>query len=127
MLPKTKGLKRKNTKYPGLTPSVHPRNRQEYIDYDYVHQLSAKEKEWLSNFTEEYLGGNFQHAGTKMHKSKKERKTCYDRTNARNRDMYSKAVATKRLMSIDDVTDMYEDRSTNEDILIKKLDDSTNE
>lgn len=43
-------LKRKN----------HPRQRREYVDYDYGDKLSCEDKEWLSKFTNEFYGADFQ-------------------------------------------------------------------
>lgn len=68
---------------------VNPKNRWEHIDHDYLDKLSDKEKEWLSNFNEEYLSGNFNHKGKKFHKTKKEKRDCYNRNNARNRDLFT--------------------------------------
>lgn len=76
-------------KYPGLTPSVNARPRWEHIDHDYIDQLSNEEKQWLSNFNEEWLSGNFKHKGKKFHKTKKEKRACYSRNNSRNRDVMS--------------------------------------
>lgn len=59
------------------------------MDQDYINDLSDDEKQWLSNFMEEYMSGNFQHKGKKLHRTKKEKKTCYDRNNSRNRDVYT--------------------------------------
>ena len=86
---KKKKTKRSDVKYPGLVKEVHPKPRWEFIDFDYTEKLSPKEKEFLSNFNEEWLSGNFNHKGKKFHKTKKEKKTCYDRNNARNRDVYA--------------------------------------
>jgi hypothetical protein len=84
-----KKTKRSEVKYPGLDPSVHPKPRQEYIDFDYIDKLNDDEKKFLSNFNEEYMSGSFQHKGNKLHRTKEERKDCYDRNNARNRDISS--------------------------------------
>lgn len=84
-----KKTKRSKTKYPGLVKEVNPKTRWEYLDQDYIDKLSPKEKEWLSNFNEEYLSGNFKHPGKKLHKTTKERRECYTRNNARNRDLYT--------------------------------------
>lgn len=84
-----KKTKRSKTQFPGLDPSVNSRKRWEYMDQDYIDQLTDKEKEWLSNFNEEFIGANLKHKGKIFHKSKKDRKACYDRNNARNRDLYS--------------------------------------
>lgn len=81
--------KRSRIKYPGLDKSVHPKVRQDLIDHDYIDKLSPSEKKWLSDFNEEYLGGNFKHGGRVKHKTKKEKRDCYNRNNARNRDAMS--------------------------------------
>jgi hypothetical protein len=83
------GSKRSRTKYPGLVKEVNPRTRWEYLDQDYVDKLSDKEKEFLSNFNEEWLSGNFNHPGRKLHRTKKSRRECYGRNNARNRDLFT--------------------------------------
>lgn len=84
-----KPTKRSRTRFPGLVHEVNPRTRWENIDHDYVDQLSDKEKEWLSNFNEEYLSGNFNHKGKKFHRSKQSKRDCYNRNNARNRDLFT--------------------------------------
>ena len=76
-------------KYPGLTHNVNPKTRWELIDHDYIDKLSEEEKQWLSNFNEEYLSGNFNHKGKKFHKTKKSKRECYTRNNARNRDTFT--------------------------------------
>lgn len=77
--------KRDSIKYPGLEKRYNSRIRQEHLDQDYIDQLSEKEKEFLSNFNEEFYGGNFYHRGKKLHKSKKSKRACYSRNNAQNR------------------------------------------
>jgi hypothetical protein len=84
-----KKTKRSQTKNPGLVHEVNPKTRWELMDQDYINKLSEKEKEWLSNFNEEYISGNFSHKGKKFHKTKKARRECYSRNNARNRDLYT--------------------------------------
>jgi hypothetical protein len=85
--------KRSRTKYPGLDKSVNLRIRQELIDQDYISKLSDKEKKFLSDFNEESIGGNFNHSGKKLHKTKAQRKECYGNNNRRNRDVLSRATA----------------------------------
>lgn len=97
-----KGELRKRAKYPGLDKRVNARTRHEYIDFDYVDKLSDKEKEWLSNFNEEFMSGNFQHKGKIFHKSKKSKRECYSRNNARNRDASAIAMATGHLQQLGD-------------------------
>lgn len=64
------------------------------IDHDYLNKLNPEELRWLSNFNEEYISGNFKHGGKILHRTKKERKKCYDRNNSRNRDTLTIAKAT---------------------------------
>lgn len=84
-----KETKRSKVKFPGLVKAVNSRPRQEHIDFDYLDKLTDAEKQWLSNFNEEWLSGNFNHPGKIFHKSKKSKRDCYNRNNARNRDLYS--------------------------------------
>ena len=127
-----KTWRRSKVKYPGLDPSVNSKLRWEYIDHDYVARLSDEEKKWLSNFNEEYLSGNMNHPGKKFNKSKKRRKECYDRNNARNRDMYARNrvmslrtpsnwVGTDKFQST--IERLQDDQTNNpEDGIIEKLD-----
>jgi hypothetical protein len=66
------------------------------MDFDYLDKLSDSEKQWLSNFMEEYVSGNFTHKGKIMHRTKKEKRECYSRNNSRNRDALSISNATGR-------------------------------
>lgn len=68
---------------------MNPKTRWELIDQDYINKLSEEEKQWLSNFNEEYISGNFNHKGKRLHRKKKERLECYGRNNSRNRDMFT--------------------------------------
>lgn len=81
--------KRQKTPYAGLVKKVNGKRRWEYMDQDYIDKLSDKEKQWLSNFMEEELGGNFKHKGKKLNTSKKNKRRCYGNNNARNRDTYA--------------------------------------
>lgn len=66
---------------------MHPTNRWEFIDFDYIDKLTHEEKLYLSDFYEEYLSGNTNHDGRPvLHPTWKDLKPCYDRNNARNRD-----------------------------------------
>jgi len=46
---------------------------------------------------EEDLGARLNHPGPKIYKKKADKKGCFDRNNARNRDIYSLAKATGQL------------------------------
>lgn len=95
---KSKGVdKRKRDKHAGLKQENHPRIRHEYLDIDYVRDLTDKEKTYLAGFLDEYYGASLAPADEpkewrkNLHKSKKQRKKCMDRNNALNRDMYAQA------------------------------------
>ena len=88
---------RKTEPYPGLYPELHPRTRWEYFDQDYIDKLSPEEKQWLSNFNEEFVGGNFWHKnGDTIHTTPEHKTDCYRRNNSRNRDLY--AINRTRVM-----------------------------
>lgn len=71
------------------------------MDYDYLDKLSDKELEWLNNFTEEYVHANLTHKGKKLHKTKKLRLDCYNRNNARNRCIWTRAKAAGKTVDLD--------------------------
>jgi hypothetical protein len=91
-----KTTKRSAAKYPALRPELNPRTRYELLDYDYLDKLNQDEMQWLQDFTEEYVHANFNHPGRRIHKGRKHaqyKKDCYDRNNARNRCIWSRAKA----------------------------------
>jgi hypothetical protein len=87
------GDRRKRDPHAGLNPRMHPMARREYLDGDYYEKLNDKEKAFMSKFIDEYYGGSLANKDDKvkrkkdLHKTNKLRKECYDRNNARNRDM----------------------------------------
>lgn len=87
------GDRRKRDPHAGLNPRMHPMGRREYLDGDYYDKLNDKEKAFMSKFIDEYYGGSLANKDDKvkrrkdLHKTNKLRKECYDRNNARNRDM----------------------------------------
>ena len=132
-----KKRKRDLVKYPGLDKRFFSKIKQEYHDIDYAHKLSDKDQKWLSQFMEENLGAQLNEKTLKnkynkkpIHKSKAQKKDCYDRNNARQRDIYGLSRATGKLNDYDSnyVADYIESMSKDdmlsyEDELIKKLDD----
>lgn len=84
-----KNSRRSQTKNAALKPNLNIKNRQELIDFDYLDKLTDKEKAWLNNFVEEEINANFNHSGKVLNKSDKEKRTCYNRNNARNRDIFA--------------------------------------
>jgi hypothetical protein len=95
--------KQKRKNYPALNPFANKKIRREFIDVDYVDKLTDKEKEWLNKFMDEYNGANldFQNLKKNIHNSKKLKKDCTDRVNARNRDIYAMAKANGTLSNLD--------------------------
>jgi hypothetical protein len=120
--------KRDLTRYPGLEGRLFSKVKQEFHDIDYSHKLSAKEKDWLSRFMEEDLGARLNHSGTKLNKKKAQKKGCFDRNNARNRDLYSLARASGKLSgddparAIESLQEEYYDAQDIEDRLIDAID-----
>lgn len=60
------------------------------MDIDYVDQLNQEEKEWLSQFNNEYYGNTLNKDWRKNLHYKEQKKSIYDATNARNRDVFNK-------------------------------------
>jgi len=59
------------------------------MDQDYISKLGDDEKEWLSQFNNEYYGNTLNKDWRKNLHLKETKKAIYDGTNARNRDMYN--------------------------------------
>ncbi len=109
--------RRKKNKYPALKKNLNTKIRQDLIDYDYLTKLSPEEKEWLNKFTEEYVSASFKknkktgrYVGN-LHKNKQQRKDCYDRNNARNRDMFAISKTMNKLDGDEVLVDYLEDAS----------------
>jgi hypothetical protein len=124
--PASKSKKRDGRKYPGFDKGVNSRTRWEYLDQDYIDKLSPKDKKYLSDFMCEWMSGNFQHDGKKMHKTGQEKRDCYNRNNARNRDVYAIKKATGYLAPIEDHAQALESshisKDSNEDAIIELID-----
>lgn len=95
--------RRSKRKYPALEKGYNLKTRSNLIDYDYLDQLSEKDKKWLNAFTSEFINADMNHNGPKLHKTKKQRKDCFDRNNARNRDILTRAQAMGASDYLDDV------------------------
>lgn len=113
--------RRNRAPFPALEPRLNLKTRYDLVDYDYVDKLSDKEKAWLNSFTEEYVHANMKHDGKKLHKTKKLRKDCYDRNNARNRCILTKSKACGMTVSIDELEK--DDSLEMEDQIIENLDE----
>lgn len=115
--------RRNNTKFPALKPHLNLRTRYELIDYDYINKLSDEEKEWLNKFTEEYVNDNLDREKLRnnLHKTKKLKKDCDDRNNARNRDILTRVKAYGHVDNIDELKESDIINENFEDELIKKI------
>lgn len=103
---KKKARKKRDTKkYPGLDKTLFSKIKQEQWDLDYIEQLSPEDKKFMSKFMEEFVGARLNGKGKKLHKTKKLTKDCFDRNNARNRDIYAIARATGTLYEYDPYLD----------------------
>lgn len=94
----------KNTKYKALEPEINLKSRYEEIEdiASYAKDLPEEAKDWLNRFTQEYVCANFKHKGEKIHTTEKLRKSCFNRNNARNRDVYTQQKAQNSLNYIED-------------------------
>lgn len=110
--------KRKSQKYPNLDPSVNLRTRWEEVNdiASYAHKLSPEEKEWANKFVGEYVHAalDYDNLENNLHNTKELKKSCTDRNNARNRDIFTRARASGSLVGL---LDMHgeEDSGVNED------------
>ncbi len=118
--PKKTRSRRDSVKLPNLQAKYSPRIRGEYIDYDYLDQLSEKDKDWLDQFTGEFHGASFKKDGTDIQSYEKYGKDCNDRNNSANRDTYgilkNKANKhnNKRLVNYDAVGAEIENQASRE-------------
>lgn len=118
--------KRSKIKNSALRPEYNLKTRYELIaDYDYLDKLSDKEKAWLNKFTKEYVNAdlNTKKPNSNLHKSKKMKKDCYDRNNARNRCIYTRSKAAGVIKYIEDIPKKSSLKDLHiEEFLITKLD-----
>lgn len=113
-----KKTKRSKEKYPYLEKRLNSRVRQEYLDFDYINQLSDEEKEFLNKFAGEYYGGSFKKDGTDITATDKEGyRESYGRNNARNRCLYGQIrnkVSRTKLLNYEKVRNMVEEECVRE-------------
>lgn len=96
-------------------------------DYkNYKFKLSDDEKEWLNQFTEEYVNADLDRKDIKnnLHNTKRLKKDCDKRNNDRKKDLYTVGESHGKKMyfagmNLDDSEPVIDDY---EDLLIGKLD-----
>lgn len=86
----------------------------------YMDQLTEEEKQWLNNFSEEYVNANFTHSGDRIHPvvyeeyerkngtryvADKYKKDCEYNNNHRNMCIYTLSQSSGGLKFIDDLKD----------------------
>lgn len=130
---KQKNTRRGNTEHPALEPSLNLRSRFELLEFDYKDKLNKKQKDWLNKFNEEYVNASLdsKNLSKNLHNTDKLKKDCYNRNNARNRDILNRGKASGTLNYLEDLSK--EDRliKSPEELLIleemEKLSDSSDD
>jgi hypothetical protein len=98
---------KKNVRLKSLNPANVPRVRKEFLDADYLKDLTPEQLRWYAQFTDEWLGGNVRKtkAGKvkagHIHNTKELAKDCYDRNNWRNNDVYGVTKANYLMSDLD--------------------------
>ena len=131
---KKKQTRRSREKYPALKRELNLKSRSEEIDFDYLHKLNDEEKEWLNKFSSEWINASFEKEEPKkkgkrrkfknLHKTDKQKKSCYNRNNARNRCIVTKAKASGKFHYIEDVISSEEEMNERLQDLFERRDES---
>lgn len=73
---------------------------RDFVDYDYLEDLSEEELNFMNKFTKEYYEGNLDHSKQK-HPNRvqihPENNDCYDLNNTRNSDLFSDRKGKRQL------------------------------
>ena len=101
---KEKKSKRSRSKHPALNPRFSPKVRKDYLDFDYLDQLSPEEKDWLNKFVDEELHASFKNDERDLNQSKEDKRRVYSNNNSRNRDLYGITKANRLLSGIEDLS-----------------------
>lgn len=68
---KKKKTRRSEAEFPALDPKLNLKTRYEILDYDYLDKLSQEEKQWLNNFSAEYVNADFKTNKKRIHRKRK--------------------------------------------------------
>jgi hypothetical protein len=73
---------------------------------DYLDKLTEAEKAWLNKFNGEFVNASFAEGNKKnLHKSRSQKKACYNSNNARNRCILTRQQAQGQFDYLDDIKD----------------------
>jgi hypothetical protein len=78
--------KKKRKKHYGLCVHTTKKQAKEFVDFDYVSELTPEEADWLNQFAKEYYQADMR--GATIHPDSK-RKELYNDNNRRYRDAYT--------------------------------------
>ena len=124
MAKKKKTSRRSNVQYPAFDKLYNPKINREYMDIDYLNQLSKGEKDWLHKFEEEFNGASldFKNLENNLHNTKDLKKACTDQKNSRNRCMYSIAKASGLVSDVNENDHKPNNPALSEDAIIAEID-----
>ena len=108
----------------GDKPRHYSHSNQWKVDQDYWDKLSPEERNFLKTFNKEWTEGSFK-TSRPLHKTKKQRRECYDNNNRSKRDIMNKGVVSlEQLNSNQSGLNLNESDTsyTLEDALIKVID-----
>jgi hypothetical protein len=88
-----------------LRPELNLKSRYEEIEdlASYADTLPDDAKEWLNQFSSEYINASFSSKKEPLHNTPELKKSCYDRNNARNRCQMTRKKASGEIMSVEDL------------------------
>lgn len=96
-----------NVRLNSVLPQHNTKVRREFLDADYLKDISKEDLLWYAQFIDESVGGSVEKtkagkvkAGY-LHDTKELAKKCYDANNRQNRDIYGVSRANGFLRSID--------------------------
>lgn len=141
---KRKKTRRDNAEFPMFDPRFNSRIKREYLDYDYIDQLSEdptiempdgsliSEKEWFHRFNENDLNARFKKDKNNDYdydynilNNDELRRESYRRNNARNRCTWGRTKAQNLITDIESIEyNLPEEIENVEDTLIDQVQDN---
>jgi len=117
-----KKSRRSKLKYPELNVKFNLKTRSLdiYDVLEYFDKLTLEEKRLMKKFLTEYNNASFNNHTDHLHDTAELVKKCYDRNNARNRDIYTRTTASGALSFLEDGFESLKDSSDPEQALLNK-------